>query len=61
MCQIGLVVIEFCEDRLSELQSDTLRISDVVTPTLAAADVAAHLTEWALNTRVNTCPIKQGF
>ena len=34
-------------------QSAALRISSVVTPCVAAADVLALLTEWALNTLVS--------
>ena len=37
----------------SELQSAAFRMSEVVTPVLAAADVAAPLTEWALNMPVS--------
>ena len=37
----------------SELQSAALRMSAVVTPAMAAADVVAPLTEWALNMPVS--------
>ena len=37
----------------SVLQSAAFKMSDVVTPALAAADITASLTEWALNMPVS--------